>query len=158
MRTRSARVCAGLLGATGAVALAVVSWGCKLDKPSGPNLQGPSDVGVSVYLAAAPDTVNADGVSTSQVSLVLHNNLGEPLVNWPILFQCDCDGRMLPAPGSLYVGPVQTGKVMATDGTGSTAVVYTAGRGIGSVHIFVRPYATDTQYTPFDRSVEIVQR
>jgi hypothetical protein len=147
-----------MLAATSAVLLAVASSGCKLDKESGPDLQGPSDVGVSVALTAAPDTVNADGVSTSQVTLVLRNNLGEPLVNWPILFQCACDGKMMPAPGSLYVGPVQTGKVMATDGTGSTAIVYTAGRGIGTVAIFVRPYATDTTYTPFDRFVEIVQQ
>jgi hypothetical protein len=146
-----------------AVVLLMVSWGCKLDKESDPNLTGPTDAGVSVDLVAAPDTVNGDGRSTSEVSLVVRNNRGEPLVNWPILFQCngggkDCNGagRMRPAPGSLYVGPVQTGEVMATDGNGSTRVIYTAAMGTGFVTIGVRPYGTDTSYTPFYRYVEIV--
>jgi hypothetical protein len=136
----------------------LLSWGCKLDRQQDPNLQGPSDAGVSVDLTAAPDTVNADGVSTSLVTLTLRNNLGEPLVDWPVLFQHDGDGKMLPAPGARYVGPVQTGEVMATDGDGRTAVVYRAGRGIRFVTVGVRPYATDTDHTSFYRYVEIVQQ
>jgi hypothetical protein len=151
------------VAAAGAVALLLVSWGCKLDRQFDPDLVGPSDAGVSVDLVAAPDTVNGDGVSTSEVSLVVRNNRGEALVNWPILFQCNGDGKncngwgkMRPAPGALYVGPVQTGEVMATDGNGATRVIYIAGRGTGFVTIGVRPYGTDTSLTPFYRFVEIV--
>ncbi len=93
----------------------------------------------------------------------MRNNLGEPLVNWPILFQCNGDGKDCmaredaPAPGSLYVGPVQTGEVMATDGNGSDARdLHAPAMGIGFVTIGVRPYGTDTSYTPFYRYVEIV--
>ncbi len=79
-------------------------------------------------------------------------------MNRPILFQHDGDGRMLPAPGARYVGPVQTGEVMATDGSGMTSVVYRAGRSIRFVQIWVRPYGTDTDLTPFYRYVQIVQQ
>jgi hypothetical protein len=161
MRTRNSCIRAGGWAAA-TLALTLGSVSCKMDRQFSPNLTGPADVALSVQLVAAPDTVNGDGVSTSQVSLVLRNNLGEPLVNWPILFQCngggrDCDGagRMQPAPGSLYVGPVQTGEVMATDGNGATQVIYTAARGTGFVTIGVRPYGIDTNYTPFYRYVEI---
>ncbi len=109
MQRRCVRACAGALGATGAVVLLLLSWGCKLDRDTDPNLQGPSDVGISVDLVAAPDTVNADGVSTSEVSVVLRDNLGKPLVTRPILFQHNGDGVLIAAPGALYVGPVQTG-------------------------------------------------
>lgn len=158
MYRRCARACAGTLAATGVAVVLLASWGCKLDREQPPSLTGPSDVGISVDLVAAPDTVNADGVSTSEVSLVLRDNLGQPLTTRPILFQHDGDGVLRAAPGAHYVGPVQTGIVMATDGNGSTRVIYRAGRGIGTLSVWVRPYSTDTTYTPFYRSVEIVQR
>ncbi len=158
MRTWNSRTGLAAAAAAGVIALVLSSWGCELDKQSGPNLQGPSDAGISVDLVAAPDTVNADGVSTSEISVVLRNNLGEPLPTRPILFQHDGDGVIMAAPGSMYVGPVQTGLVMATDGNGSTRVIYRAGRGIRTLNVWVRPYSTDTSYTPFYRSVEIVQR
>ncbi len=158
MRRRNSCARVGGWAAAAAVALALTSLGCNLDRQFEPNLTGPSDTGVSVDLVAAPDTVNADGVSVSEVSLVLRNNRGEPLVNWPVLFQHDGDGVLRAAPGALYVGPVQTGLVMATDGNGSTRVIYRAGRGIRFVTVGVRPYSTDTSYTPFYRYVEIVQQ
>jgi hypothetical protein len=149
------------VGAALAVAVAgtlLTSWGCKLDRTNNPDLVGPSGTGILVELTAAPDTINADGVSQSVVRLILRNNRGEPLTSRPLLFECACDGVMLPYPGDSYVGPVQTGEVMATDAEGSARVVYTAGRGIGSVQIQVRPYGIDTSYDSFLRTVEIWQR
>jgi hypothetical protein len=162
MGTRNARArCGGWAAAV--LGLAVIGGGCNLDRQFEPNLTGPSDAAVSVELVAAPDTVNGDGVSMSLVSLVVRNNLGEPIKGWPILFQCNggnrsCNGwgKMRPAPGSMYVGPVQSGEVMATDANGSTSVMYTAAYGTGFVTIGVRPYGTDTSYTTFYRYVEIV--
>jgi hypothetical protein len=132
-------------------------WGCTLDRPGSVDPVGPSDAGVSVDLNASPDTVNADGVSTSYVRLVLRNNRGEPLPGHPVLFAHDGDGYLSPSPLSNYVGPVQTGLVMATDRNGVADVVYTAGTGVGCLRIFVRPYGTDTNLTLFNRQVEICQ-
>ncbi len=149
------------VGGAAVVAAAVLllsPWGCSnLDKQAPPDLVGPSDSGVSVDLSAAPDTVNADGVSQSTVRLIVRNSRGEPVVNQPVLFHHTGDGWMYPASGSLYVGPVQTGIVMATDGRGSTQVVYVAGYGIGQLSVYVRPYGTDASYG-FYKTVTIWQQ
>ena len=51
---------------------------------------------------ALPDTVNADGVSTSQVRVVLRNQNGAPVTGFAVLFDCDgadrfCGGGAAPA-------------------------------------------------------------
>ena len=58
---------------------------------------------------------------------------------------------------STYVGPVQTGIVMATDRNGVANVVYVAGTGLGTVKVYVRPYSIDGA-SWFERTVEILQR
>ncbi len=141
-----------------AIALALVASGCGLDKVPEPDLAGPSDTGVSVELTALPDVLNADGVSQSVVRLVLRDDKGSPINGRSVLFQFDGDGLLVPSAASTYVGPVQTGLVMATDKDGVAYVVYVAGLGIGPVHVFVRPYGIDTMYSPWERSVEILQR
>jgi hypothetical protein len=135
----------------------LLGWGCTLDQTPHPDLVGPSDAGVSVDLNAAPDTINADGISTSYVRLVLRNNRGEPLARHPVLFSHDGDGYLSPSPASIYIGPVQTGLVMETDSSGVADVIYTAGTGIGSVDVGVRPYGGDTAFG-FYRTVQIWQR
>ncbi len=158
---RDAKFCAGVhcgRAAVVAIGLALVASGCGLDKAPEPDLSGPSDTGVSAELQALPDVLNADGVSQSVVRLVLRDDKGQPISNHSVLFQHDGDGLMVPSAASTYVGPVQTGLVMATDKDGVAYVVYVAGLGIGSVHVFVRPYGIDTMYSPWERSVEILQR
>ncbi len=146
------------LGMAAACALVLTTGGCGgLDDQGLPDLAGPSDAGVSVELSAAPDTVNADGVSTSRVRLTLRDNVGSAIVGYPVLFSFDGDGLMYPATGSRYVGPVQTGLVMATDQNGQADVIYVAGWGIGSVFVAVRPYSIDSSFG-FWRWVEIWQR
>lgn len=140
-----------------AVGLLLALSGCGLDKVPDPNLSGPSDAGVSAELTALPDVVNADGVSQSVVRLVLRDDKGNPINGRSVLFQHNGDGLMVPSAASTYVGPVQTGLVMATDRDGVAYVVYVAGLGIGPVTVWVRPYGIDTTYT-FERSVEILQR
>jgi len=144
--------------------------GCGLDKASAPDPQGPSDSGVSVDLVALPDTLNADGVSQSVVRLIVRDDKGRPIHGRAVLFDCDfpaftdphlsCggDGYLAPSAASTYVGPIQTGLVMATDQNGVANVVYVAGRDIRRVTVSVRPYGIDTALTTFNRSVEIVQR
>ena len=141
-----------------AVGFVLGQGGCGLDKAKGPNSTGPSDVGVSTDLVAAPDVLNADGVSWSVVRLTLRDQNGQPIAVKSVLFEHDGDGLLTPSTASTYVGPVQTGIVMATDKNGIAYVVYIAGTQIRTLRITVRPYGIDTTFTPFWRSVEITQR
>jgi hypothetical protein len=129
---------------------------CSLDKQQPPDPVGPSDVGVSVDLVAAPDTLNADGVSQCVVRLVLRDQSGKPLANKAVLFQHDGDGYMAPSVGSAFVGPVQSGLVMATDKDGVAFVVYVAGTNLRTVKVVVRPYGIDAALS-FFRSIDIFQ-
>jgi hypothetical protein len=137
--------------------LGLVMAGCSLDKVQDSPLVGPAETGVSVALTALPDTVNADGVSQSTVQLVLRNADGSPFSGLAVYFAHDGDGLLGPSPASTYVGPVQTGIVMATDGNGVANVIYTSGTDLGTVTVFVRPYNIDGANF-FERTVEILQR
>jgi len=137
--------------------LGLVTAGCGLDQVEDPPLVGPAETGVSVQLTALPDTVNADGVSQSTVQLVLRNPDGTAFSGLAVYFAHDGDGLLGPSASSTYVGPVQTGFVMATDRNGVANVVYTAGTGLGTVKVFVRPYNIDGA-SYFERTVEILQR
>ncbi len=138
--------------------LTLVLANCGLDKVHEPPVQGPSETGVSVTMYALPDILNADGVSTSAVQLTLRKADGTPLSNRSVNFDFDGDGRLRPSPLSTYVGPIQTGFVMATDQNGVANVVYTAGFGIRTVTIFARAYGSDATGTSFYSTVEILQR
>jgi len=158
MRHRNFRAGRNLACATlTAIGLLLMGAGCGLDKSPDPDLAGPSDTGVSAELTALPDVLNADGVSQSVVRLVLRDSKGGPLSGRSVLFQHNGDGVMAPSAASTFVGPVQTGLVMATDKDGTAYVVYVAGGGIGPVTVWVRPYGIDTSFT-WERSVEILQR
>ena len=139
--------------------LALLATGCGLDKVEPPPVQGPSETGVSVQLSALPDIVNADGVSTSAIQLVLRMPDGTPLSGRAVnFFLASGDGRLRPSPTSTYVGPIQTGFVMATDQDGVANVVYVAGTGIGTVSVAARPYGSDATNMTFYRTVEILQQ
>jgi hypothetical protein len=143
-----------------AVAVGLLSGACQaLEKVDQQDLSGPSETGVSVQLIALADTVNADGVSTVDVELVLRNNTGGPLVGLAVFFQLeDGDGVLDPKTGFTYVGPVQSGFVMATNNNGVVRVVYTAGFNVGQhARIGVRPYGIDG-LVEFYRTVEIQQK
>jgi hypothetical protein len=144
-----------LLALAGAFALTAA--GCGLDKVDPPPVNGPSETGISVQLTALPDTLNADGVSESAVQLVLRNPDGTPLSGLAVYFSFSGDGILVPAASSTFVGPVQSGLVMATDRNGVANVVYVAGYGLGTVVVYVRPYGIDGANW-FERTVEILQR
>ncbi len=152
----AARIRAG--AAVVASLLLALGLGCSLDKQSDPDLAGPSDAGISVELMAATDLLNADGVSSTSIRLILRDDKGRPIVGRSVLFSFDGDGTLMAAPGSIYVGPVQTGLVMATNSNGAADVIYVAGRGIGDVIIGVRPYGFDTAM-PFNffKTITITQ-
>jgi hypothetical protein len=138
-------------------ALGLVAGGCTLDKAEQAGLVGPSETGMSVELQALPDTLNADGVSASTVQLILRDSAGQPVNGMAVWFDHDGDGTLVPSPVSRYVGPLQTGFVMATDGSGTAKVLYYAGTTRGRVvTVVVRPYGIDAARA-FVRTVEIVQ-
>ena len=147
----------GPLTAVAAALLGLVAAGCGLDKVQEKPLDGPSETGVSVQLSALPDTLNADGVSASVIQLVLRNSDGSALPNFPVYFAHDGDGVISPGATGSFVGPVQTGLVMATDRNGATGVVYTAGSAITTVTVYVRAYNIDGARA-FERTVQILQR
>jgi len=138
--------------------LALLAAGCGLDKVEEPPVAGPSETGVSVELTAAPDILNADGVSTSAIQLVLRTSDGTPFNGKAVNFFLQSgDGVLGPSPSSTYVGPIQIGFVMATDSNGVANVVYRAGTGIRTVRVAVRPFGIDSK-NAFYRTVEIFQR
>jgi hypothetical protein len=148
--------------AAGALALLcgllLVLPGCVLDKDQPPALIGPSETGISVQLTALPDTVNADGVSQSVVELVLRDQNGNPAPGRAVLFELLAgDGSLTPSADSTFVGPVQTGLVMATSESGTAVVIYVAGTGITTASVGVRPYSFDAAREYFSY-IEIVQR
>jgi hypothetical protein len=140
-----------------AVAVALGAAACGLDKVQTPPLIGPSETGYSVQLTALPDTLNADGVSVSTVQLVLRDADGKAVSGRAILFEYSGDGILVPSATSTYVGPIQSGIVMATDQKGVANVVYVAGTAITTVTVGVRPYGIDSA-NYFYRTVEIRQR
>jgi len=156
------RVCLGNAGLRPLLALVatlgLVTGGCGLDQVEDRPLVGPAETGVSVQLTALPDLVNADGVSTSTVQLVLRYPDGSPLSGLAVYFSHDGDGKLGPSATSTYVGPVQSGFVMATDNNGVANVVYVAGTGLGTVTVYVRPYNHIDGAHYFERTVEILQR
>jgi hypothetical protein len=138
-------------------ALGLVTAGCGLSEVENPPLVGPAETGISVQLIALPDTLNADGVSRATVQLVLRRQDGSAFSGLAVYFTHDGDGLLGPSASSTYVGPVQSGFVMATDNNGVANVVYVAGTGLKKVKVFVRPYNIDgANY--FERTVEILQR
>jgi hypothetical protein len=139
------------------VALGLVTAGCGLDKVENPPLIGPSETGLSVQLTAQPDTLNADGVSVAVIQLVLREQNGMAASGRAVLFEQNGDGVLVPAASSTYVGPIQTGIVMATDRDGVANVVYVAGTSLRTVIVGVRPYGIDAAHA-FLRTVEIAQQ
>jgi len=147
----------GRLAAT-VLAVLLSGAGCGLDKTDEPALAGPSETGVSVQLTALPDILNADGVSASVVQIVLRSNNGAPLSGRAVNFYLEAgDGILAPSASSTYVGPIQTGFVMATGSDGVANVVYVAGSGIGLVRVAVRPFGIDSNIG-FYRTVDIWQQ
>jgi len=140
------------------VGLIVALPGCSLDKDDPIVIGGPSETILSVELVALPDTVNADGVTASVVRLTLRDQDGQPATGRAVLFELlTGDGTMMPSAASTYVGPVQTGLVMATAADGTANVVYVAGFALTTATIGVRAYNFDAARN-YLATIEIIQR
>lgn len=140
-----------------ALGLVLSAAGCSLGDQTEPVLSGPSDQGFNLELTALPDTLNADGVSVSQVRIVVRDENGGPVSGHAVLFEHNGDGFLSPQASSRFVGPIQSGIVMATDNNGVAMVVYTAGLSLRTLSVWARPYGIDATNLYF-RSVDIFQR
>src|SRR5262245_63383381 len=78
-----------------ALAAAVFGGACNLDKSSNQQLAGPSETGLSAQMTAYPDLVNADGISTAVIDMVLRDSNGKPVTGRAVLF---CTTPAVPDP------------------------------------------------------------
>jgi len=68
--------------------------GCSLDPSPDPIVRGPATSAVSFQLTARPDLLNADGISSSAINVVLRDPDGNGLPNRLVYFVVDGGGRL----------------------------------------------------------------
>jgi len=108
---------------------------CGMDQVNVPQLDGPSELGVSVGLTATPDVMTADGFSTSLVVATVRGPNAEPLANRDIFFTIT-DG----AGNAANIGELRSLSTGTTVGTGLQ--VRTNAQGVAAV-IYEAPARTD---------------
>jgi hypothetical protein len=131
--------------------------GCQ-DEATIPPLEGPSGLGLSIEMEAVPSFLNADGISTSTITITVRDPSGRPVPAKPLFAQHDGDGSLHAA--SAPLGALQTGISLATNANGLAQLVYTAGTAPDRlVTIRCEPYSVDAGFTgQLPRSVVIHQR
>ncbi len=106
----------------------LISWGavvagcgmaCGLAEQPVPPLTGPSAMAVSVTLAASPDTLMRDGVSSAEITMVVRDDAARPIANFPAAVDFE-DGSADVDRGRLWA------RTIRTDTTGKARVLYTA--------------------------------
>ncbi len=93
---------------------AVLAAGCTVKKSTPPALAGPSELGLSLSMAATPDVLTQDGQSQSVVRILARDATGAPVPNLTIRLDL-----------SANVGSLNT-KSAVTGGDGRASVTYTA--------------------------------
>jgi hypothetical protein len=131
--------------------------GCQ-DEATIPPLEGPSGLALSIEMEAVPNFLNADGISTSTITITVRDPAGKPVPGKPLFAQHDGDGSLHAA--SAPIGGLQTGISLATDANGVARLVYRAGTAVDRlVTIRCEPYSADTGFTgELPRFVVIHQR
>jgi hypothetical protein len=149
--TNVRRASAGRWGAWICIGLLLGLGGCGLDEVEIPDLDGPSELALSVRLTAAPDILVADGFSTSLIQATLRGPNGEALAGRAIFMGItDEAGRtadigQLRSTGS---GGIGTGLVLVTGSNGIAQAAYespvrTDFTANGSILIQARPIGDD---------------
>ncbi len=145
MRLEGTRLRRTVPGVALLVLLSLGLAGCGLTESEEQNLVGPADTILSVELTAAPDVVNADGVSQAVVQLIVRDQNGAPVPGKAVEFRYSGggDGELVASADSTYVGPIQSALIMATDEGGATRVIWVAATSPGTVRVSVRPFGVD---------------
>lgn len=136
-------------------ALALVGAGCTMKNQDAPDLTGPSELGTSITLTAAPDTIPQDGTTQSVVTVVATDASGQPLANLTLRVDVVVDGKFANDFGRL------SARNITTSSNGRASVSYTAPQslfGDATPEEYIRIYVTPVG-TNFDnanaRSVSI---
>jgi PKD repeat protein len=143
-------------GAAAVLGTLLALGACSTDKVSKPSLSGPSELATALGLAASPDVLTADGVSTSAIQAVVHDQNGHTAAGVPMTFALmDTSGTFADI-GALNVTTAVTGP----DGTAT--VIYRAPfrtdfTANGAVQIAARPLGTDAKSAVY-RTVTIELR
>jgi hypothetical protein len=128
----------------GVVALAIVgSLGCELGRASAPVLAGPSEFGVSVALAAAPDLLPRDGRAVSTISVTARDGAAKPVANVAFHLELQLDGGT-GGLGTLSQSDVVTGANGVATATYTSPLPAPLGQADDAVvRILVRPVGTN---------------
>lgn len=156
----------GRLWSAAGLGLLVVYAGCGLDKVQIPELEGPSELALSLKMTADPDVITADGFSTSLITVTVRDQNGRPVAGRDIFFSiADSSGsfadlgQLLSPTTGVGVG---TGVQVRTNAQGIAAVAYEApartdATANQSVLVVARPVGNDAR-TAVYRSVQIELR
>jgi hypothetical protein len=112
-----------------ALGLLVALGGCGTDELEIPELDGPSELALSVRLTAQPDILTADGFSSSLIQATLRGPNGQPLAGRSVFMSItDAAGRtadigQLRSTGS---GGIGTGLVLVSGANGIAQAAYEA--------------------------------
>src|SRR6266446_6747559 len=113
--------------AAGGLSLVLAHAGCGLHSVDIPELDGPSETGLSIFLAATPDLLVADGTSTSLVTATLRGPDGRPIAGRAVFFTiADSAGRFADIGSFPTSNGPGTGVSVNTDGAGVARVTYQA--------------------------------
>ena len=99
--------------------VAAFAGGCAMADTDAPPLQGPSELGLSVALAANPDVLSFDGASQSQIAIEARDANGQPVSGKALRAEIVVDGTLVDF-GSL------SARTLVTGSNGRATVTYTA--------------------------------
>ena len=113
---------------------------CGLDEIKIPPLTGPAEQGTSIILQAVPNILNADGVSTSTVTITVRDQNGAPIPGRQILvWMTQGDGTLTAGNVTVGGGPMVSGAIsMGTANNGQAQITYVAGTATVDVVINVQ--------------------
>jgi hypothetical protein len=111
--------------AAGGLCLVLANGGCGLHSVDIPDLEGPSETGLSIALTASPDLLVADGTSTSLVTATLRGPDGRPIAGRQIFFTiADTTGQFADIGSFPTSNGPGTGVSVVTDAAGVARVTY----------------------------------
>jgi PKD repeat protein len=114
-----------------------------------PDVEGPSETGLSIALTATPDLLVADGTSTSLITATLRGPDGRPVPGRAIFFTiADTNGQFADIGQFVTSNGPGTGVSVTTDGAGNARVTYqspvrTDFTANGAVLVAARLFGTD---------------
>jgi hypothetical protein len=115
-----------------ALALGLGGLGCGLDDVEIPELDGPSELGLSVKLTVSPDIITADGFSTALITITMRDQNGGPVAGRDVFLSIsDEDGRT-----------ADIGEFRSSNGPGTGITVRTNSQGLAQA-VYEAPARTD---------------